>query len=108
MADSRLKLTTTKSSADAWRSDPSGGLDRELIFGDSLRGVAFGQDRESAPGFTECAGQLDQIREVVRRSHALLPGVGTMLSSCCQKRRTAWSLDGLSNPASKLRCTTVC
>ena len=56
--------------------------------------------------FTECAGQLDEIRKVVRRSHALLPGVGTMLSRCRQKRRTDSSSDGVSNPASALRCNT--
>ena len=31
-----------------------------------------------------------------------------MLSSCCQKRRTDWSLDGVSSPASELRCNTAC
>ena len=31
-----------------------------------------------------------------------------MLSKCCQKRRTDSSSDGVSNPASELRCTTDC
>jgi hypothetical protein len=31
-----------------------------------------------------------------------------MLSRCSQKRRTDPSSDGVSNPASELRCNTVC
>jgi hypothetical protein len=61
MSDSRLKLIMTKSSAEAWAKRPPRGLDGKLIFVDSLGGIAFCQDGESAPRLTECPGQMYQI-----------------------------------------------
>ena len=40
---------------------PPRGLDGKLIFVDSLGGIAFCQDGESAPRLTECPGQMYQI-----------------------------------------------